>query len=216
MNPGTIIFDMDGVILDSERVYQSIEREMYHELGISVSKEEHGEFKGTSERSMWKQLHAIHGFSADPENLVIQERERFLQKLRSPEKIPPIEGIYELLEYIKGKGIPIYIASSSSREIIETVVEVLDISGYFDGIVSGDDVEQSKPAPDIFLKASNLAGVEPEFCIVIEDSVNGVNAARAAGMKVVGLACPGTDEAGLAEADRIIRNLKEFDPGMFH
>jgi len=96
------------------------------------------------------------------------------------------------------------------------VVEVLDISGYFDGIVSGDDVEQSKPAPDIFLKASNLAGVEPEFCIVIEDSVNGVNAARAAGMKVVGLACPGTDEAGLAEADRIIRNLKEFDPGMFH
>jgi HAD superfamily hydrolase (TIGR01509 family) len=210
MNGIAVIFDMDGVIIDSEKVYQAIEREMYRELGISISPEEHAQYMGTSERSMWKHMKEVHGFTADPESLVALERDRFLEALNSSGGIPPMEGIYPLLDGLKDKGIPKFIASSSSRNIIESVVGRLGIESCFNGIVSGDDVSNSKPAPDIFLKASDLAGVKPAYCVVIEDSPNGVRAARAAGMRVIGLADCAEAAASLAGADRVIENLGEF------
>ena len=108
-----------------------------------------------------------------------------------------------------------FVASSSSGEIIEAVMKRLNIRAYFDGIVSGDDVKNSKPAPDIFLKASELAGVKPAYCVVIEDSPNGVKAARAAGMKVVGLNADGSDKTGFDGADSIITSLGDF-MGILH
>ena len=210
-----VIFDMDGVILDSERVYQEIEREMFVELNIPVSREEHGKFTGTAERTMWQYMKNRYGFKEDTSELVHQERVRFLSRLSSPPGIPPMEGIKELLKELSNRSIPLLIASSSSREIIEAVVLQLGISEYFTGIVSGDEVEETKPSPDIFIKASKLINIPPEHCVVIEDSENGVRAARAAGMRVVGLVNPASGQMDLSGADMIIHGLVEFDIGIF-
>ena len=206
-----VIFDMDGVILDSEQVYQEIEREMYAELGINVTRQEHMTFMGTTENIMWEHMKSRHGLAEDPRELARRERERLLSRLRSPEGIPPIEGIEDLLQKLHEKGIPLLLASSSVREIIETVLQKLNIGQYFSGIVSGDEVERSKPAPDIFLEASSRAGLSPSKCIVIEDSVNGIRAARSAGMKVIGLKNAHSEDLDLSGADRIVHSLKEID-----
>jgi len=210
-----VIFDMDGVILDSEQVYQEIEQEMYRELGISVTQEEHRQFMGTTENVMWEHMKSRYGFGEDPMDLARREREQLLSRLRSPEGIPPIEGIEDLLQKLHEKGIPMLLASSSVREIIQAVLQKLNIGKYFSGIVSGEEVEQSKPAPDIFLKACRMAGLLPSECVVFEDSENGIRAARSAGMKVIGLMNPGSEDLDLSGADRIIHNLREIEIDSF-
>ncbi len=209
-----VIFDMDGVILDSEKVYQEIEREMFRELGIPVSIQEHREFTGSSERAMWQKMKLQYGFRENPDELVRNERQRFLNKMNAPGGIPAVEGSTDLIHRLHESGIPVLVASSSSREIIETVLQSLNISDCFQGIVSGDDVPHSKPAPDIFLKASELAAVPPSGCTVIEDSENGILAARSAGMKVIGLQIPGSGDLDLTGADRIVSNLNEINPDL--
>ena len=210
-----VIFDMDGVILDSERVYQEIEREMYEELGIPVTSEEHRKFIGTAESAMWGYMKNRYNFDEEISELIQKERKRFLARLSSNPGIPPMEGIEELLKKLSDRGIPLLIASSSSMEIIEAVIRHLDIARHFSGIVSGDEVEHSKPAPDIFLTASKLINIPPSDCVVIEDSENGVKAARTAGMRVVGLVNPGSGDFDLSQADSVIHGLPEFDIEIF-
>ena len=211
-----VIFDMDGVILDSEQVYQEIEQEMYAELGITVTRQEHLSFMGTTENIMWEHMKSLHGLEQDPRDLASRERERLLSRLRSPRGIPPVEGIEDLLKQLYDKGISVWLASSSVREIIETVLRKLNIGKYFSGTVSGEEVERSKPAPDIFLKASRIAGIPPSSCIVIEDSENGIRAARSAGMKVIGLKNPNSADLDFSGADRIVHSLKEIDVDFLH
>ncbi len=209
----TVIFDMDGVILDSERVYQEIERSMYNELDVPVSKEEHLGYMGTAERSMWKTICEKYGLDRPVKDLVAEERERFIERLESP-GIPLIKGLTPLLEGLKAERIPCWIASSSSSGIIAKVIEINKLDIFYKGFVSGDDVKQSKPSPEIFLKTASLAGVCPSKCIVIEDSVNGIRAARAAGMKVVALKHPDGHLLDLSKANTVINSLLEIDPGI--
>ena len=211
MKSQAVIFDMDGVILDSERVYQEIERRMFDELRIPVTLEEHRKFIGTAETAMWRYMKTRYGIQEEISELVRRERECFLSRLSSSPGIPPMEGLEELLKRLSNKDIPLLIASSSSGNIIDAVIRHLGIAGYFSGIVSGDDVEHSKPAPDIFLKVSKLINIPPSGCVVIEDSENGVMAAKAAGMRVVGLVNPGSGEVDLSQADLIIHSLLELD-----
>ncbi|MCK4746844.1 MAG: HAD family phosphatase [Bacteroidales bacterium] len=211
MNDLTIIFDMDGVILDSEKVYQEIERQMYAELGISITPQEHQKFMGTSERSMWTLIKGKYKLEQEVEALIREERERFLTTLGTPGSIPLMEGLLPLLESLRKAGIPLWLASSSAREIIDKVVDIKGLRKYYEGIVSGDDVKHSKPSPEIFLLAAKLAGNDPSRCLVIEDSENGIRAARAAGMTVVALRDPESPPLDLSGAHLIIDSLTEFD-----
>jgi len=213
MNEFTVIFDMDGVILDSERVYQEIERTMYRELGIEVSPEEHQKFMGTAEQAMWTNLQEKYHLDASVENLIREERERFMEKLEIPGSMPLMEGLLPLLNSLKQKNIPCWIASSSGREIISKVLDVNNLKDYFRGFVSGEDVRHSKPSPEIFHRAAELAGAISSDCIVIEDSENGIKAARAAGMVVVALRHPDSGHLDLSKANQIIDSLTDIDPG---
>jgi beta-phosphoglucomutase len=215
VNNFTVIFDMDGVIVDSERVYQEIERSMYDEIGIPVSKEEHATFMGTAERSMWKILSDKYGIDRPVKDLVQEERERFITRLEDPVSIPLMKGLITLLKDLKSEQIPCWIASSSSSEIIAKVIEINKLGDFYKGFVSGDDVTESKPSPEIFLKAASLEGTEPSKCLVLEDSVNGIKAARAAGMPVVALRHPDNDPHTLTEATIIIDSLSEVNSRKF-
>ncbi|MEE9462289.1 MAG: HAD family phosphatase [Bacteroidales bacterium] len=206
-----VIFDMDGVIVDSEQVYQEIERQMYDDLGIPVSPEEHRLFIGAAERSMWQYMKDKYQMDAETDFLVKEERARLMSQLDLPGCIPLMPGIRELLEALVHDGIPALVASSSSREIIEKVLRVNDIRHFFKDITGGDDVLHSKPAPDIFLKTALKAGTAPGRCLVIEDSENGIRAARAAGMKVIALLNHYSGGLDLSEATRIIHALHELD-----
>lgn len=212
MRDFTVIFDMDGVMVDSERVYQEIERTMYVELGIPVSPAEHRKFMGTAEKTMWTYLRDRYNLDNKVEDLVREERERFMKMLDMPGSIPLMEGLLPLLESLKNEGISCWIASSSSTEIIAKVLQNNNLEDFFQGFVSGDDVDRSKPSPEIFLKAARLSGTAPSRCLVIEDSENGIKAARAAGMPVIALENPDSIHLDLTNASLIIKSLLEINP----
>jgi len=209
-----VIFDMDGVIVDSEKVYQEIERQMYDDLEIPVSTEEHRLFIGAAERSMWQYMKDKYQMDTEIDFLVKEERTRFMSQLDQPDKIPLMTGLRELLEALACEGIPALVASSSSREIIEKVLRVNDIRYFFKDITGGDDVLHSKPAPDIFLETAAKAGMPTGQCLVIEDSENGIRAARSAGMKVIALFSHYSEGLDLSEASKIIHAIHELDTNL--
>ena len=207
----TVIFDMDGVIVDSERVYQEIERDMYREIDAPISREEHLQYMGTAERSMWKSICSKYDINRSVEELVMEERARFIARLEERGSIPLMDGLIPLLDALKSKNIPCWIASSSSSDIISRVIEINELKDYYQGYVSGDDVQESKPSPEIFLRTASLANANPENCVVIEDSKNGVNAAKSSGMKIVGLRHPDAVHIDLSDANIIISSLQELN-----
>ena len=214
MNEFAVIFDMDGVIVDSEQVYQQIERQMYAELGIPVSPEEHRLFIGAAERSMWQYMKDKYKMEAKTDLLVEEERSRFLAALDKPGFIPLMPGLLNLLEILARDSVPALVASSSSREIIQKVLRVNNIAHFFKDITGGDDVIHSKPAPDIFLQTAAKINMAPDRCLVIEDSENGIWAARSAGMKVIALFGTHSEGLDLSGASMIIHSLDEIDTGL--
>ena len=126
------------------------------------------------------------------------------------EKLEPVTGIPGLLAEIKDAGLKLGLASSSGRDFIEIVLTKLDILDYFDVIVSGEEVEKSKPDPDIFLKTAGNLGVNPEDCLVIEDSRHGVKAAILAGMKCIGFRNPNSGTHDLSLADAVVHSITDI------
>ena len=204
-----VIFDMDGVIVDSEPWHLEINLELYEELGFKLTLEEYKQFIGKSNIDMWSLLKNKYSLKQSiPEILKIQG-EKSIQHLQQ-QKDGLIEGILPLLRTLKEKGIPIGLASSSSLEYIEAVLNKYKIREYFRVVVSGENMEKGKPAPDIFLYTAELLGAKPENCVVIEDSENGVKAAKAGGMRCIGFINPNSGEQDLRGADWRIDSIKEI------
>jgi HAD superfamily hydrolase (TIGR01509 family) len=206
-----VIFDMDGVIIDSEPSHLKLENEMYKKLGIEVTGDEHHTFVGTTSQYMWEALKNKHKLSQSLEELVKHDRNIFFGYLNSDEcEITLIDGVKDLIKELHDNGVNLAIASSSPLNVIEAIAKKFQIEEYFKVLVTGDYVKQSKPEPDIFLFASEKLGINPENCLVIEDSHNGVLAAKKAGMKCVGINS-GAGSQDISMADLVINSFKEVN-----
>ena len=207
----TVIFDMDGVIIDSEPVYFKIDKQMFEELNIAVSFEEHCTYVGTSSQNMWDAIIKKHGIPDHPGELMRKEYDLYLEHLVNANDLQPIDGVMELINGLHENNFKLILASSSRMEVIDIILKKFKLSDLFIAKVSGSELAHSKPHPEIFLRSAQLAGSEPKECIVIEDSKNGVAAAKAAGMKCIGFLNPSSGDQDLKSADMVIRSFKEVN-----
>lgn len=207
MNKKGFIFDMDGVIVDSEPVYDQWNEELFNELKIAVDEETRKSFIGVSARRKWEILKEKFSMGQEIEELLDLQKHTFSQewdfkKVLFPEVVPFLENLREA-------QIPMAIASSSEHHRINQVLDQCGLKGYFDKIVSGEDFENGKPNPDIFLKAAKELAISPENCIVVEDSFHGVTAGKRAGMYCIGIRHKDI-KMDLSGADIVVNSLSEI------
>ncbi|MDA3847662.1 MAG: HAD family phosphatase [Vallitaleaceae bacterium] len=204
-----MIFDMDGVIIDSEPIHTALDIKMLAGYGIEISAQEIEKFIGISSKVTWEILKNRFQLEATVDELVEESIQLKLHNL-SISGIKPITGIVTLLNTVRDLGIPMAVASSSPESYIKEVLKVCGIHDYFTHVVSGQHVANSKPAPDIFLKTAELLGAKPQECIVIEDSTHGISAAKVAGMYCVGFDNVNSKNQVLDQADMIVQRISEI------
>lgn len=207
-----VIFDMDGVIINSEQFWAQAEREVFSSLGVQLSDKlcQHTQRMTTAEvtefwfrKYPWKDTDL-----KQVENMVI-DRVIELIELEDCE----ISGIKELVSELKKQGFKIGLATNSPEKIIPVVLRKIRIEHLFDTICSAELEEKGKPHPNVYLSAAKNLGIIPEHCIAIEDSNSGIKAAKAAGMTVGGFINSSTNHS-LREANFIIRNFEEMNPAL--
>mgnify|MGYP001347518874 CR=1 FL=1 len=203
-----IIFDMDGVIVDSEPLHELAFREIFAVMGYG---ETHGmdfvQYYGKSDRALWADFVAKHNPPQPLEELLAWKERHFLGILR--EREPIFDPVPPLIETLAGRW-PLAVASGSMHPVIDAVLAMRGLRRCFSAVVSVQDVGRGKPAPDVFLRAAELLGRPPAACVVLEDSAAGVTAAKAAGMRVI--AITNTLPAGqLAHADAVVGRYAEVE-----
>jgi len=180
-----VIFDLDGVLLDSEPIYLGATNTVLAREGRFLSAEQNAPYIGWRYDEVLREIIPRLGLAHPPEYYRDETRREVLRRLSGPLDPPP--GAVALLDRLEAAGVPRAVGSSSAHAWVETILDGLGLRERFPVVVGGDDVAHGKPAPDIFLRCAELLGVPPERCVVIEDSPHGVMAARRAGMAPIGL-----------------------------
>ncbi len=179
-----VIFDMDGVLVDSEPINLKVETENLHALGYPIPEDVSRTFIGASKKAVQAKIQGVYP-AIDLEKLQVEMDGRKEQVTIDYATIV-FPGLPENLQYLRDKGIPLAVASSTYHDKVQVILKEAALIDYFDVIVGGDCVENSKPDPEIFLKAAADLNVSPKNCLVVEDSHNGVIAAHRAGMYIFG------------------------------
>ncbi|WP_296682308.1 HAD family hydrolase [Flavobacterium sp.] len=207
----TVIFDMDGVIVDTEPVHRYAYYKQFAELNIEVTEAMYTSFTGFSTRNTFQTLKEQFQLAQEVEDLIQRKRSIFNDAFDTKEDLELLEGVRALIEDLHQNGIQLIVASSASKVTIDRVFTRFGLHDFFTHIVSGEDFPKSKPHPAIFEHAASLSIAPKENCIVIEDSTNGVKAAKAAGIFCVGYNSEHSKDQNLDEADRVINHFKELN-----
>ena len=203
-----VIFDMDGVLLDSEPLHYEAVRVILAEQGVEFPLEDYVRYLGTTLPSTWDDLCSRYPITMPFEQFETRYHADVLVQYQAG--APLIRGARELAARLRDAGVPIAVASSSHREWVEAALIGAGLREFFDQTTAGDEVSEGKPSPEIYLTAARKLDVDPAACIAIEDAPAGVESARAAGMKVVLVRSELTDQLDLA-ADWQVDDLTEFE-----
>ena len=205
-----VIFDMDGVIIDSEEIHKKAYYETFNALNVEVSDTLYKSFTGSSTINAFQRLVAHFNLKNDPEKLVLDKRRRYVNFFENDPNLNLVAGVEEIIKYFYKKGIVLILASSSAMINIDRVFNRFNLNIYFTAKVSGADLKESKPNPEIFNKAAILGNISKENCVVIEDSDNGITAANDANIFVFGYANKLSEGQTLENADFVINHFSEL------
>ena len=202
-----VIFDMDGVLLDSEPLHYEAVRQALAEQGVDFPFDDYARYLGTTLTSTWDELCERYPMTMTLEQFEARYNADVLKQYQ--DGAPLIRGARELVERLREAGVPIAVASSSHRMWVNAALEGAGLSNYFDQTTAGDEVSMGKPSPEIYLKAAEKLGVDPARCVAVEDAPAGVESANAAGMKVVLVRSELTQDLNLT-SDWQVNDLTEF------
>lgn len=205
------MFDLDGVLIDSEQVWDDVRETLARERGGRWSESAQRDMMGMSSHEWSRYMHDEVGLADAPDEINRVVVERMLKRYSAG---PPwLPGAVEAVQRVAGRW-PLALASSSNRELIDAVLAAGGLTALFRATVSSEEVPRGKPAPDVYLEAARRLGIPPERCAAVEDSHNGIRSAKAAGMRVVAIPnphFPPGDEA-LAEADAVVPSIATLHP----
>lgn len=206
----TVIFDMDGVIVDTEPVHHYAYFQHFDELNITVTEEMFTSYMGNSTRNTFQKLKETFDLEHDVEDLILRKRTLFNDAFDKKEDLFLLDGVEKLIKDLHQNGMQLIVASSASKVTIDRVFTRFGLHSYFSHIVSGEDFPKSKPHPAIFEHAVFLSQTPKEACVVIEDSTNGIIASKAAGIYCIGYDSENSKMQDLSLADSVIRRFDEL------
>jgi HAD superfamily hydrolase (TIGR01509 family) len=206
-----VVFDLDGVLVDSEHVWDEVREQLARERGGRWHDRAQADMMGMSSSEWSRYMHDVIGLREPPEEINDEVVRRMLARYRS--ELPLLPGAVEAVERLAGH-FRLGLASSSNRPIIDTVLRGARLDGYFEVSVSSEEVARGKPAPDVYLEAARRMGVEPARAAAVEDSANGIRSAHAAGLHTIAIPNRRYPPAGdaLALAAVVLRDLTELGP----
>ena len=206
-----IVFDLDGVIVESEELWDEVREGLARERGGRWSEQAQADMMGMSSTEWSRYMHDVIGLPQEPEEISREVVERMLE--RYSEGLPLIQGAVASVKKLAGNW-QLAVASSSNRRLIDRVLEVSGLAPCFEVTVSSEEVARGKPAPDVYLEAARRLGVEPTRCAAIEDSASGIRSAHAAGMHVVAIPNRAFPPAAdiLAQADVVLDSIEALGP----
>jgi HAD superfamily hydrolase (TIGR01509 family) len=206
-----LVFDLDGVLLDSEHLWDDVREALVRERGGRWHDRAQAEMMGMSSREWSRYMHDVIELPETPDEINAEVVRRLLA--RYEERLPLIAGAVEAVQRL-GREFRLAVASSSNRPVIDAVLRVAGLQEQFEVTVSSEEVERGKPAPDVYLEAARRLALVPQACAAVEDSANGIRSARAAGMRVLAIPnrrYPPAPDA-LAQADVVLSSLEELTP----
>ena len=203
-----VLFDMDGVLVDSEFLHIKAEKLTLAPYGIELSKEEINNFMGMGVKMMLRSLIEKYSLPITEETLFRIHEKNLSDSFREELEIMP--GAIEIINDLKNRKIKLALASSSSLYLINLVLKIIHLESVFDVVISGEEVINGKPFPDIFRKTAELLNIQLDRCVVIEDSKNGVTAAKSAGMICIGFRSPNSKNQDISQADYIVDDLTKI------
>ncbi|MBI3744383.1 MAG: HAD family phosphatase [Chloroflexi bacterium] len=209
MPKGAVIFDMDGVITDSEPLYGQAVNVVLHGLGHHMSDEDHAAIMGSSIDYTWEWVIKRYNLHGDVAHWK-REYDKAVVDLLSA-NVEPAPGLYALLDRLETAKCKIGLATSSQLNWVEAVLKRLKVDGRFKAIASTEMVREAKPAPDLYLLAARKLDAPPKECVAIEDTPRGIMSAKAAGMTTIAVRTPSTAHMDISQADHVIDSLDKFD-----
>lgn len=206
-----VLFDMDGVIVDTEPLHHKAYFGMFEHYQIEVSEKQYQTFTGQSTINVCRQLCDFFQLPNPPQELVDKKRSIFKKLFKEDPDLDLITGVKDLIQNYYDAGLTLVLASSASMGTIDSVFERFGLNPYFIDKLSGADLKASKPHPEIFQKAAQSSGFPIENCMVIEDSTSGIKAAKAASIFCVAFKSPHSKNQDYSKADKVITNFTEIN-----
>jgi HAD superfamily hydrolase (TIGR01509 family) len=206
-----VVFDLDGILIDSEHVWDEVRQQLAEERGGRWNENASRDMMGMSSIEWSRYMRDVVGLTEEPEEISAEVVRRLEDRYRR--ELPLIPGAEQAVESLAARW-PLALASSSNRELIDLVLESSGLGRYFTASVSSEEVARGKPEPDVFLEAARRLGVEPTHCAAVEDSENGILAAKAAGMRTIAIPNPHypPHEDALVAADVVLASIEELTP----
>ena len=206
-----VLFDMDGVIVDTEPLHHKAYYQLFNSLGLDVPQKLYESFTGQSTINVCKKLVEHFQLDSDPDELRKIKQANFIDIFANDNDLQLIDGVLALIKDYHLNGLTLILASSASHNTINNVFKRFELDQYFKVKISGSDFEKSKPHPAIFTKAAELSGYPTKNCMVIEDSTNGIKAAKAANIYCVGFKSPHSQNQDYSLADKEISAFKDIE-----